>query len=111
MSRDILKLHHTYDVILSPVLGEPVPRIGEIDPVNMDPRDVDRRQAQVFPFTPPQNFTGQPSMSVPVGRDTNGLPIGMMFSAPYGDEATLFRLAAQLEEAKPWQAERPQIWG
>ena len=110
MSRDILKLHQTYDIILSPVLGEPVPRVGEIDPVNMDPRDVDRRQAQVFPFTPPQNFTGQPSMSVPVGHDRNGLPIGMMFSAPYGDEATLFRLASQLEEAQPWQAGRPPVW-
>ena len=111
MSRDILKLHETYDVILSPVLGEPVPKIGEIDPVNMDPRDVDRRQAQVFPFTPPQNFTGQPSMSVPMARDSNGLPIGMMFSGPYGDEATLFRLAAQLEQVQPWQAVRPPVWG
>ncbi|MEQ9315204.1 MAG: amidase family protein, partial [Henriciella sp.] len=111
MSRDILKLHETYDVILSPVLGEPVPRIGEIDPVNMSPRDVDRRQAQAFPFTPPQNFTGQPAMSVPMGRDSNGLPIGMMFAGRYGDEATLFRLAAQLEEAKPWQATRPAVWG
>lgn len=111
MSRDILKLHETYDVILSPVLGEPVPKVGEIDPVNMSPRDVDRRQAQVFPFTPPQNFTGQPAMSVPMGFDSNGLPIGMMFAGRYGDEATLYRLAAQLEEAKPWQAERPPIWG
>ncbi|MGB3625183.1 MAG: amidase family protein [Henriciella sp.] len=111
MSRDILKLHETYDVIVSPVLAQPVPKIGEIDPVNMAPRDVDRRQAQVFPFTPPQNFTGQPSMSVPMARDSNGLPIGMMFSGAYGDEATLFRLAAQLEDAKPWQAERPPIWG
>ncbi|WP_084420253.1 amidase [Henriciella litoralis] len=111
MSRQILGLHETYDIILSPVLGEPVPKIGEIDPVNMDPRDVDRRQAQVFPFTPPQNITGQPSMSVPMGRDSNGLPIGMMFSGRYGDEATLFRLAAQLEETSPWQNLRPPVWG
>ncbi|MEL7547426.1 MAG: amidase family protein [Pseudomonadota bacterium] len=111
LSREILKLHETYDVILSPVLGTPVPKIGEIDPVNMQPRDVDRRQAEVFPFTPPQNISGQPSMSVPVGWDTAGLPIGMMFSAAYGDEATLFRLAAQLEQAHPWQTERPALWG
>ncbi len=111
MSRQILALHETYDVILSPVLGAPVPKIGEIDPVNMAPRDVDRRQAEVFPFTPPQNFTGQPAMSVPVGRDSHGLPIGMMFAGQYGDEATLFRLAAQLEHAHPWQKERPALWG
>lgn len=111
LSREILALHETYDVILSPVLGTPVPRIGEIDPVNMEPRDVDRRQAEVFPFTPPQNISGQPSMSVPVGFDFAGLPIGMMFSAQYGDEATLFRLAAQLEQAHPWQSKRPALWG
>ena len=92
-------------------MGAPVPKIGEIDPVNMQPRDVDRRQAEVFPFTPPQNITGQPSMSVPVGFDKSGLPIGMMFSGRYGDEATLFRLAAQLEQAHPWQTARPPIWG
>ena len=50
-------------------------------------------------------------MSVPMGRDSNGLPIGMMFSGRYGDEATLFRLAAQLEEAGPWQDVRPPVWG
>lgn len=111
MSREILSLHETYDVILSPVLAEPVPKIGEIDPVNMQPRDVDYRQAEVFPFTPPQNFTGQPAMSVPMGQDSNGLPIGMMFAARYADEATLFRLAAQLEEAHPWQTVRPPLWG
>ncbi|MCA8900909.1 MAG: amidase [Hyphomonas sp.] len=110
MGREILALHQTWDVILSPVLGTPVPRIGEIDPVNMQPRDVDKRQAEVFPFTPPQNFTGQPAMSLPVGRDGNGLPIGMMFAADYGDEATLFRLAAQLEAAHPWQTVRPPLW-
>lgn len=111
LSREILAVHETYDIVLSPVLGTPVPKIGEIDPVNMQPRDVDRRQAQVFPFTPPQNISGQPSMSVPVGFDSAGLPIGMMFSAQYGDEATLFRLAAQLEQAHPWQTTRPPIWG
>lgn len=111
LSRQILNMHETYDVVLSPVLGTPVPKIGEIDPVNMQPRDVDRRQAEVFPFTPPQNITGQPAMSVPVGFDKAGLPIGMMFAGRYGDEATLFSLAAQLEQAHPWQTVRPTFWG
>jgi amidase len=72
---------------------------------------VNRRQARVFPFTPPFNFSGQPSMSLPLEMDANGLPIGMMFTGRYGDEATLFRLAAQLEKEAPWQDRRPQVWG
>jgi amidase/6-aminohexanoate-cyclic-dimer hydrolase len=47
-------------------------------------------------------MTGQPAMSVPLEWSDTGLPIGMMFTARYGDEAMLFRLAAQLEKARPW---------
>jgi amidase len=111
MGRQILQRFETYDVMVCPVLGTPLPKIGHIDPVNLDPGDVDRRQAECFPFTPPANFTGQPSMSVPVDHDSNGLPVGMMFTGRYGDEATLFRLAAQLEEAHPWAGRRPPVWG
>jgi amidase len=66
--------------------------------------------ARVFtfmPFTPVANVTGQPSMSVPLYWDSSGLPIGTMFTAPLGDEATLFQLAAQLEAARPWEPRRP----
>jgi amidase len=48
-------------------------------------------------------------MSVPLFVDSEGLPIGMHFLAPFGDEATLFRLAAQLEQARPWAARRPTV--
>ncbi|MDP2012515.1 MAG: amidase family protein, partial [Phenylobacterium sp.] len=70
-----------------------------------------RRQGQVFPFTPPMNFSGQPSISLPLEMDSSGLPIGMMFSSRYADEATLFRLAAQLEKEAPWKGRRPAVWG
>jgi amidase/6-aminohexanoate-cyclic-dimer hydrolase len=61
------------------------------------------------PFTALYNVTGQPSMSAPLHWTPDGLPVGVMFSARFGDEATLFRLAAQLEKAKPWAGQRPKI--
>ncbi len=109
--REILEFFDDVDVYLTPVMGTPPPRIGYIDPVNLEPREVGRRQADVFPFTPPFNFTGQPAMSVPLAWSSDGLPLGMQFAARYADEATLFRLAAQLEQARPWIDRRPEVWG
>jgi amidase len=60
-------------------------------------------------FTPLFNATGQPAMSVPLHWNDDDLPIGMQFVGRFGDEATLFRLAAQLEEAKPWFHKRPPV--
>ena len=111
LNRLTLAAFEDIDVYLCPVLGTPVPEIGFIDPVKLEPREVNRRQGRVFPFTPPFNFSGQPSMSLPLEQDANGLPIGMMFTAKYGDEATLFRLAAQLEKEAPWKDRRPRVWG
>ncbi|MDB5498151.1 MAG: 6-aminohexanoate hydrolase [Phenylobacterium sp.] len=111
LNRRTLAFFEDVDVYLSPVLGTPVPEIGFIDPVNLEPREVNRRQGRAFPFTPPFNFSGQPSMSLPLETDANGLPIGMMFTARYADEATLFRLAAQLEKEAPWKDRRPKVWG
>ena len=111
INRRILELFEVHDVYLTPVMGTPPPRIGHIDPVNLTPKEVNRRQGVAFPYTPPFNVTGQPSMSVPLAWSASGLPIGMMFSGRYADEATLFRLAAQLEKEMPWQDKRPAIWG
>jgi amidase len=60
-----------------------------------------------IPWTPVSNATGQPAMSVPLEWNREGLPVGMHFIASYGDEATLFRLAGQLERAQPWFDRRP----
>ncbi|MGH7010775.1 MAG: amidase family protein, partial [Caulobacteraceae bacterium] len=65
---------------------------------------------EVFPFTPPFNITGQPSMSLPLAWSKSGLPIGMMLTARYADEASLFRLAGQLEKEAPWKGRRPALW-
>jgi amidase len=109
LSRRILELFEEFDVYLCPVLGTVPPEIGYIDPVNLDPKEIRRRQGIAFPFTPPFNFTGQPSISLPLWQSESGLPIGMMFTSRYGDEATLFRLGAQLEKEIPWNQRSPDM--
>lgn len=111
LNRKTLAFFEDWDVYLSPVLGTPVPEIGYLDPVALEPKEMNRRQGGVFPYTPPFNFTGQPSLSLPLHMSANGLPVGMMFTARFADEATLFRLAAQLEKEAPWKDRRPQLWG
>ena len=107
----ILELFESFDVYLTPVLGMTPPPVGWIDPVRLEPREVNRRQSRAFPFTPPFNVSGQPSMSLPLAWSADGLPIGMMFTARYADESTLFRLAGQLEKEAPWRDRRPPVWG
>ena len=110
MCRQILQRFETLDVFLTPMRAVPLPRIGDLGP-DQDPRELNRQQARILPFTPPFNFTGQPAVSLPLLHTADGLPLGMQFVGRYGDEATLFRLAAQLEQAHPWRGRRPGIWG
>ena len=111
MNRQILTAFEDFDVYLSPVMATHAPRADWLDPLMDDLREFDRRQAATYPYTPPFNFTGQPSMSVPLWQSAEGLPIGMMFSGRFADEATLFRLAAQLEKEASWKDRRPMVWG
>ena len=74
--------------------------------------DVDEYWRRVFtfsPFTVWFNLTGQPAMMLPIGHAASGLPVAVQLVARYGDEATLFRLGAQLETARPWFSRKPAI--
>ena len=111
IGREILALYRGFDVLLQPMTLTPPPPLGFLDPTHVRAREFNRRQGQIFGLTPLANLTGQPSMSLPLGMSKDKLPIGMMFSGRYGDEATLFRLAAQLEQASPWIDRKPPVWG
>lgn len=95
-------LYRDYDVVLSPTLAHPTPQIGHLDPTQ--PFDVVlERLLDWVAFTPWQNATGDPAISLPLASDQRGLPVGMMFSAPAGAERRLLELAYELEEASGWQ--------
>ncbi|HEY1753431.1 MAG TPA: amidase family protein [Caulobacteraceae bacterium] len=110
LARQALQLWETFDVFLTPTLSAPPPPIGYLSPVANAPRDVGRRNGEFFSYPGVANMTGQPSISLPLAWSSAGLPMGMMFTARYADEATLFRLAAQLEKEAPWKDKRPPIW-
>jgi amidase len=130
--RQIAGFFEEYDILLTPTLARPPVVTGELQPKGGEAvamkvlgslnagglinalAGIEALAAKVFefmPFTPLFNATGQPAMSVPLVWNDEGLPIGMQFVGRYGDEATLFRLAAQLEKASPWFDRRPPVCG
>ncbi len=109
ISRGIAGFFADYDIWLTPSMAEPPTKLGAYDHPPDDPMQAMARAAEVVPFTPICNFTGQPAMSVPLSWNADGLPIGTHFVARFGDEATLFRLAAQLESARPWADKKPPL--
>jgi amidase len=128
--REVGRFFEDYDVLLTPTLARPPVRIGELQPRGVEAAalkllcnlnsgkvidtfvDIEELAGQIFdfiPFTPLFNASGSPAMSLPLYWNKAGLPIGMQFATRFGDEATLFRLAAQLEEAQPWFDRRPGL--
>jgi len=124
------QFHLKYDLYLTPTVAYPAAKIGELLPKSYEKAAmelisflrlgflakasgmVNQIAIQTLaktPFTQLANFTGQPAMNVPLQWDKKGMPCGVQFIAPFGDEATLFRLASQLEKAKPWFDKRPEL--
>jgi amidase len=94
-----------YDVVLTPTLATETPEIGHLDPTQDYDLVMDRIMDWVA-FTPLQNATGDPAISLPLATTASGLPQGMMFGAGAGREATLIELAYELEEAIPFASIR-----
>lgn len=109
IARDISRFHVRYDIWLTPTLSEPPVPLGTFASQPDNPMQGLLRAGDFAAFTTICNLTGQPAMSVPLFWNNNGLPVGSQFIGRFGDEATLFRLAAQLEEAKPWSGRRPPV--
>jgi amidase/6-aminohexanoate-cyclic-dimer hydrolase len=109
ISRALATFFESWDVLLCPTLCSPPLRIGELNTMSEDLSHIAPILRRYMPATAMFNMSGQPAMSVPLAWNAAGLPLGMMFSARFGDEATLFRLAAQLEQARPWKGKLPPV--
>jgi amidase len=106
-ARPIAGFMQRYDVWLTPALPAPPPRLEEPLEASGEPEG----DFSAIAFAVLANATGQPSISLPLGLSSDGLPVGVMFTGRFGDEAGLISLAAQLEAAMPWRGRRPPIWG
>jgi amidase len=107
VGRDVAPFFAEYDVLLAPTVAGPPPLLGELD-ITSD--DLNAYLVKVFgwiPFTAIANQAGIPSMSVPLVWNGDGLPIGTCFTAGFGRDDLLFRLAGQLERARDWNDRRP----
>jgi Asp-tRNA(Asn)/Glu-tRNA(Gln) amidotransferase A subunit family amidase len=109
LGRQMAMFHQGHDVLLTPALATLPPRLGWIDMMMEDVHEYWRRVFHFSPFTVWFNITGQPAIVLPLSRTADGFPVSVQLVARYGDEATLFRLAAQLEKARPWFDRMPPV--
>jgi amidase len=102
-ARDAAKFHETYDVWITPTLGRPPVALGTFDMTEKDVAKAFGAQIDYVPFTAMQNATGEPAINLPLYWNAEGLPVGTQFVGRFGDEETLLKLAAQIEQAAPWK--------
>ncbi|MAL95533.1 MAG: amidase [Haliea sp.] len=108
ITREIALLQQRFDVLLSPTLTKPPVEIGKLS-LNQDKAAYEREAISVSAFTSLYNSTGQPAMSLPLHWTAEGLPVGVMFAGRYGEEALLYQLAGQVEQASPWFEQVPEL--
>ncbi len=96
------ELMQKYDILLTPVTTLRTPEIGYLSPL-LSSKEILKRASYYAPFPGMQNVSGAPAISLPVGTDSLGLPLGLQFAAAHGQDALLLELAYELEAAQPWK--------
>jgi Asp-tRNA(Asn)/Glu-tRNA(Gln) amidotransferase A subunit family amidase len=109
LGRQVARFLERYDVLLTPTLASPPFEIGRLALTASDLPGFLEGLLQTVGYTQLFNATGNPAASVPLHWNAEGLPIGVQLAGRFGDEATLLRLAAQLEQARPWFDRRPAL--
>jgi amidase len=100
-----------FDLLLTPTQSAPPPKIGYLTSTSEEPYRALLRSTPYAVFTLPFNMSGQPAISLPTSHTASGLPIGTQLVAGYGREDVLLRVAAQIEQARPWSERRPAHFG
>jgi len=109
LGRQMAAFHSQWDVLLTPGLATLPVKLGWLDMMMEDVHEYWRRVFAFSPFTVWFNLTGQPAMMLPLARSAEGIPVAVQLVGRYGDEATLLRLGAQLEKARPWFDRKPAL--
>lgn len=111
ISRSVAKWMLDYDVFLAPTSNTASRAVDYLESQGEPNTSIEwvRRVLGDNPICPLYNVTGAPAISLPVAATSHGLPLGLHFGAPMYGEGDLIALAAQLEQARPWQHRRPEI--
>ena len=109
LGRQMAAFHAQWDVLLTPGLSSPAVKLGWLDMMMDDVNEYWRRVFTFSPFTVWFNLTGQPGLMLPLDQSSGGLPLAVQLVGRFGDEATLIRLGAQLEVARPWFGRKPAL--
>jgi amidase len=96
------ELEKDYDLVMTCVTTITTPKIGYFAPT-IDYNEIAKRAAAFATFLPLFNISGSPAISLPLGEASNGMPVGVQFAAPHGQDKLLLELALELEAAKPWK--------
>ncbi len=108
--RQFAQFFQQYDLWMTPALGCPTLAVGEVDFASPTASLLDAKIMMFSHVNPFYTVSGQPAISLPLHWTADGLPFSVLFGAKYADEATLFRIAGELESAQPWRDRHPPVW-